>query len=77
MYSASEDDCVSDLDSKNLTYIFQLIDVSGAQVLKERMPNVQHLVVMDNCGHSCYLDRPGLLTKHFLEFYNGEPKKLE
>lgn len=46
----------------------QVIHVSGAEILKEKLPNVQQVDIIPRCGHAINLDRPGAKTKSLLEF---------
>ncbi|XP_060069202.1 monoacylglycerol lipase abhd6-A-like [Ylistrum balloti] len=51
----------------------QVIDVSGATVLQEKLPNCQSVDIISRCGHAINLDRPGSKTKAILKF-RGELK---
>lgn len=46
----------------------QVIDVSGAKVLQEKLPNCQSVDIISRCGHAINLDRPGSKTKAILKF---------
>lgn len=46
----------------------QVIHVSGAEILKEKLPNLQRVDIIPRCGHAINLDRPGAKTKSLLEF---------
>lgn len=45
-----------------------MIHVSGAEILKEKLPNLQRVDIIPRCGHAINLDRPGAKTKSLLEF---------
>ncbi|XP_071123133.1 monoacylglycerol lipase ABHD6-like [Mytilus edulis] len=46
----------------------QVIHVSGAEILKGKLPNLQQVDIIPRCGHAINLDRPGAKTKSLLEF---------
>lgn len=46
----------------------KVIHMSGIDVLKKCLPQVNHLQTYDRCGHSVHVDRPELLTNSILEF---------
>lgn len=46
----------------------KVIDVSGAHVLKEVLPNCVQVDLIPRCGHSMTTDRPGAMTKAILTF---------
>lgn len=46
----------------------QVIHVSGAEILKEKLPNLQQVDIIPRCGHAINLDRPGAKTKSLLGF---------
>ncbi|XP_059147198.1 monoacylglycerol lipase ABHD6-like [Physella acuta] len=46
----------------------QLINVSGAELLRSQLPNCRHVDIIDNCGHAIDMDRPGAFNKHLLKF---------
>ncbi|KAL3853213.1 hypothetical protein ACJMK2_016770 [Sinanodonta woodiana] len=48
--------------------IFQVIDVSGVTLLKEKLPNCIKVDIIPHCGHSITTDRPGALIKAISEF---------
>ena len=43
--------------------ILQVIDVSGAEHLKQLLPNCLRKDIITRCGHSIGTDRPGAMTK--------------
>ncbi|KAH9512570.1 Alpha beta hydrolase [Bulinus truncatus] len=46
----------------------ELIHVSGADLLKSKLPNCRYVDIIENCGHAIDLDRPGALNKHLLKY---------
>ena len=52
----------------------ELVHVSGASVLKDKLPNCRRVDILDRCGHLPQLDRPAALVKILLEF-RGELSK--
>jgi len=48
----------------------QLIDVSGVDILRERVPHLARVDMIEDCGHSVAMERPGMLTKLLMEFNN-------
>ncbi|KAJ8301286.1 hypothetical protein KUTeg_020273 [Tegillarca granosa] len=46
----------------------QVIHVSGAEVLRQKLPNCQSVHIIPRCGHAINLDRPGSKTKALLDF---------
>lgn len=46
----------------------QVIHVSGAEILKGKLPNLQQVDIIPRCGHAINLDRPGAKTKSLLDF---------
>ncbi|CAG5136198.1 unnamed protein product [Candidula unifasciata] len=61
----------------------QVIHVSGAEVLRSKLPNCQRVDLIENCGHAIDIDRPGAFTKFLLTFIRSdvlmakEDKKLQ
>ncbi|KAK6174814.1 hypothetical protein SNE40_013389 [Patella caerulea] len=53
----------------------EIIDMSGVDVLKELLPNCQQVDIIEKCGHSITLDRPGSLVKAILTFRGEYQKK--
>ncbi|XP_013380459.1 monoacylglycerol lipase ABHD6 [Lingula anatina] len=46
----------------------ELVHVSGFDVLKKALPNCQKADVIERCGHSTNMDRPGMVVKLLLQF---------
>lgn len=46
----------------------QIVHPSGAEVLKRSLPNCQDVTILERCGHSVDLDRPGACAKAILKF---------
>lgn len=46
---------------------FQVVDVSGAMVIKELLPKCR-IDLLENCGHSVVMERPRRTAKLILEF---------
>ncbi|KAL4226086.1 hypothetical protein ACF0H5_014074 [Mactra antiquata] len=46
----------------------KVIDVSGAHILKETLPNCVQIDLIPRCGHSITTDRPGAMTKAIITF---------
>ncbi|KAK3100994.1 hypothetical protein FSP39_000075 [Pinctada imbricata] len=46
----------------------QVIHISGAEVLRQILPNCQQVDIIPRCGHAINLDRPGSKTKALLKF---------
>ncbi|XP_048742324.1 monoacylglycerol lipase abhd6-A-like [Ostrea edulis] len=55
----------------------QVVHVSGAKVLKDKLPNCQRMDIIPRCGHAINLDRPGSKTKALLSFRGEYSKKNE
>lgn len=57
----------------------QVIDVSGASILKEAIPGCQ-VELLDNCGHSVVMERPRKTAQLIMDYLNaqntGNSKKL-
>lgn len=57
----------------------QVIDVSGASILKEAIPGCQ-VELLDNCGHSVVMERPRKTAQLIMDYLNaqntGSSKKL-
>ncbi|XP_078341835.1 monoacylglycerol lipase abhd6-B-like [Crassostrea virginica] len=53
----------------------QVVHVSGAKVLTDRLPNCQRVDIIPRCGHAINLDRPGSKTKALLSFRGEYSKK--
>ncbi|XP_035518235.1 monoacylglycerol lipase abhd6-A-like [Morone saxatilis] len=49
----------------------QVVDVSGAAVLKTSLPNCQ-VEVLDNCGHSVALERPRKAANLIMDFLSAQ-----
>ncbi|XP_037611697.1 monoacylglycerol lipase ABHD6-like [Sebastes umbrosus] len=49
----------------------KVLDVSGAAVLQESLPNCQ-VALLDNCGHSVVLDRPRKVAKLIMDFLSAQ-----
>ena len=49
--------------SRVLFDYFQVIDVSGAEHLRKRLPDCRRVDIIPRCGHSVGTDRPGAMTK--------------
>ncbi|ESO95820.1 hypothetical protein LOTGIDRAFT_116587, partial [Lottia gigantea] len=47
-----------------------IIDVSGLEVLKEKLTDCKSVEVIDSCGHVITIDQPTVFTKHLLEFHH-------
>ena len=50
-----------------LVIVFQVLDVSGSDVIKERVKNVE-VHTLERCGHLILLDRPRKLVKIITQF---------
>lgn len=46
----------------------RIIDPSGAELLREKLPNCIQVDIIPNCGHSMSTDRPGAMTKSIVTF---------
>lgn len=46
----------------------ELMHISGADLLKQHLPNMVQFDIFDNCGHSIQLECPGRFVKSLLEF---------
>ncbi|XP_062593754.1 monoacylglycerol lipase ABHD6-like [Saccostrea cucullata] len=53
----------------------QVVHVSGASVLRDKLPNCQRVDIIPRCGHAINLDRPGSKTKALLSFRGEYSKK--
>ncbi|XP_006816202.1 monoacylglycerol lipase abhd6-A-like [Saccoglossus kowalevskii] len=49
----------------------EIIDVSGANVIKEALGDLCRVDLLDNCGHSVELERPYRTAKVMMEFVNS------
>ncbi|XP_068451957.1 monoacylglycerol lipase abhd6-A-like isoform X2 [Clinocottus analis] len=54
----------------------QVVDVSGASVLKASLPNCQ-VALLDNCGHSVVLERPRKTAKLLMDFLSAQEVNCE
>ena len=48
--------------------IFQIVDVSGANVLKEGLQDVRQYDIIPECGHAIDLEKGPLLAERILYF---------
>jgi pimeloyl-ACP methyl ester carboxylesterase len=55
--------------------MFKVVHVSGAKVLRDKLPNCQRMDIIPRCGHAINLDRPGSKTKALLSFRGEYSKK--
>jgi len=46
----------------------ELMHISGADLLKQHLPNVVQFDILENCGHSIQLESPGRFVKALLQF---------
>ncbi|XP_025107923.1 monoacylglycerol lipase ABHD6-like [Pomacea canaliculata] len=46
----------------------QILHKSGAYLLSKKLPNCQDVTILERCGHSFDLDRPGAFVKALLKF---------
>ncbi|XP_046575272.1 monoacylglycerol lipase ABHD6-like [Haliotis rubra] len=53
----------------------ELIDKSGAEVLKKVLPNCERVDIIERCGHSVNMDRPGAVMKTILVFRGEYDRK--
>ncbi|XP_071082954.1 monoacylglycerol lipase ABHD6-like [Haliotis cracherodii] len=53
----------------------ELIDKSGAELLKKVLPNCERVDMIERCGHSVNMDRPGAIMKTILEFRGEYDRK--
>ncbi|KAK7495476.1 hypothetical protein BaRGS_00013174, partial [Batillaria attramentaria] len=51
----------------------QIVHPSGADVLKGKLPNCQDVTILERCGHSVDLDRPGAFAKAIIKFRGDLP----
>ena len=51
-----------------MSLLRQLLHVSGAELLRSRLRNCRRVDILDRCGHSVNIDRPGRLTQCLLQF---------
>uniref|UniRef100_A0A0B7ABT1 acylglycerol lipase n=1 Tax=Arion vulgaris TaxID=1028688 RepID=A0A0B7ABT1_9EUPU len=50
----------------------ELIHVSGAELLKSKLPNCQRVDIIDKCGHAIDIDHPQSFTKFLLLFIHSD-----
>lgn len=53
----------------------QVVHVSGAKILTDKLPNCKRVDIIPRCGHAINLDRPGSKTKALLSFRGEYSKK--
>jgi len=46
-----------------------IVDVSGADILREKLPNCSRVDVLDKCGHAVNLDQPERVAQVLQEFW--------
>ena len=54
----------------SLPTLLQLVHVSGANLLRSRLPDCRRVDILDGCGHSCNLDRPRKLGQVLTSFHD-------
>uniref|UniRef100_A0A3Q2D175 AB hydrolase-1 domain-containing protein n=1 Tax=Cyprinodon variegatus TaxID=28743 RepID=A0A3Q2D175_CYPVA len=59
------------LSSPGKLFVSQVLDVSGAAVIQKELPLCQ-VDILDDCGHSVALERPGSIAKLMMDFPNWE-----
>uniref|UniRef100_A0A3Q2D0J6 AB hydrolase-1 domain-containing protein n=1 Tax=Cyprinodon variegatus TaxID=28743 RepID=A0A3Q2D0J6_CYPVA len=55
------------LSSPGKLFVSQVLDVSGAAVIQKELPLCQ-VDILDDCGHSVALERPGSIAKLMMDF---------
>ncbi|XP_055882679.1 monoacylglycerol lipase ABHD6-like [Biomphalaria glabrata] len=48
-----------------------VVDVSGVDILQEKLANCQHIDILEECGHAVNLDQPNLFATKVLTFWKS------
>lgn len=67
--------CLQDVFSAACLVLLQLLHISGAELLRSRLPDCRRVDLLDGCGHSCNLDRPRKLGQVLAEFHSDVMSK--
>lgn len=62
------DNCIFFTIISYIVVWFQVIDISGLQLLENLITDVVQVDVIPCCGHSMSTDRPGAMTKSIMSF---------
>ncbi|GFS10708.1 monoacylglycerol lipase ABHD6-like [Elysia marginata] len=46
-----------------------VVDVSGLEIIRKKAANLQHVAVLEKCGHAVNLDQPASIAKNLIHFW--------